>query len=50
MLSSSLKGHIKEFKQLSATTYDLIIEREQAYSIKANITIPFNYPESPPTL
>ncbi len=40
---------IKEFKKISSTRYEVIIERDKAYELNAKIHIPNNYPEVPPT-
>jgi Skp family chaperone for outer membrane proteins len=41
MLSNSIKGVIKDFKKISNSTYDLVLERDKgAYEVQARINIP----------
>ncbi|TNV84672.1 hypothetical protein FGO68_gene6114 [Halteria grandinella] len=43
------KGHIKEFKKgKGANQYEVHVEREKYYDLRAIIDIPKDYPESPP--
>ena len=50
MLSNSIKGVIKDFKKISNTLYDLVLERDKgAYEVHARIKIPLDYPDSSPT-
>ena len=48
MLANSVKGQIKDFKQVSQTTFEIRVERDKAYSVTAKVFIPLNYPEAPP--
>jgi ubiquitin-protein ligase len=45
------QGRIKEFKKggTNSGMYEIIVERDKFYEFKANIEVPSDYPESPPT-
>ena len=49
MLSNSIKGVIRDFKKVSNSVYEIVIERDRAYEVHAKIKIPLNYPDSSPS-
>lgn len=49
MLSNSIKGVIKDFKKISSSIFEIVIERDRAYEVHARIKIPQNYPDCPPS-
>ena len=49
MLQNTIKGTIKEFKRISASLFEVTIDRDNQYEVHAKLQIPLNYPDCPPT-
>lgn len=49
LVAPAVRGQIKEFRKIRDYQYEVIIERERGYLLKAEMIVHFCYPERPPT-